>query len=180
MKYEELYEKMKNCRACTLRNRIFLPGDGNLSARVMCVGIAPSKWRTHNETFGMKSKTYFEKFLEILGLRRSDTWNSNVVKCIDYGRGTGDPAKCVYYLLQEIEIIDPRYVILFGRDTAKWVLGSELIKDGGMVIKDGRKYFTSPHPMIAVYHGAEGEARLYSVAKKIRDYMRVATLEDYL
>lgn len=128
----------------------------------------------------MKSKPYFESFLRALGLTRDDVWATNVVKCIDFGVGHGDPEKCIDFLREELEIINPKYVILFGIEAAKWVLGAKpAYADGRKVVKDDRVYFVVPHPMTCVYGGLPAFKKFMEIANKVKKEMQIS-LERWL
>ena len=166
-RYEDLFLRMIRCEKCFPREKkLLLPGTGNLDSKIMCIGEAPSKHRNFNETFGMKSKPIFEEFLKRCGLTRNDVWITNVVKCIILHEKTGDPEKCKEFILEEIDIVDPELIILFGKTATKAILG-ENHRFGEVIRTLDRVYYCVPHPMVCIYRPAEKENYM-RYADKIR------------
>ena len=59
---------------------------------------------------------------------------------------------CKGFLFKQVEIVNPRLVILLGSVACKTVLGLEKVSKirGSIVKRDGRTYFISMHPAAAV------------------------------
>jgi DNA polymerase len=149
--YEKLWLEMFKCEKCFSReDKLLLPGTGTLDTKVVAIGEAPSKHRTFNMTFGMKSKNIIDSFLSYCNLDREMIWITNCVKCIIPHKSVGNPDHCKDFLMRELDIIDPRVVILFGKTAVKTVLGKSY--DFGKVIEAlERKYVCIPHPATVLY-----------------------------
>lgn len=107
-----------------------------------------------------------------LGVKRSEVYITNATRCYkpwDVKIKPEHVKACKSYLTQEIEIVDPGYIVLAGNPALKAVFGHEgiskehgLLKDG----PDGRKYFPVLHPASALPN------RYPENRDKIRDALR--------
>jgi len=167
MKYEKLFLEMLRCERCFSRKeKLLLPGTGNINSDIMFIGEAPSKNRDYNLTFGEKSRPVFESFLEHCNLTRDSCFITNAIKCIVPKKKVGDIKKCKDFLEREIEIIDPRVLVLVGKVAIKNVLGKNY-KFGTTLNLLNRKVVCIPHPMTVVY-GKYSMTEYIKYAKEVR------------
>ena len=95
--------------------------------------------------------------LEGAGIERDDLFITNIVKCRPPRNRT--PRKdeietCTSnYLFEQIELVNPRLIMLLGVVAAKKVLGVKSINDarGRVIEQDGRKYLVGYHPAVRFY-----------------------------
>jgi len=186
-RYMEFLRKIYLCEACfKLEQKLVLPGTGNLDcpSGIMLIGEAPSVYRSFHETFGMKSKPIIDMILRVLGVTRDDVWITNVVKCIRYGVDTGRWENCWWHLVEEIDIVRPRVIILLGKTAVRALLKRDLSLNGvksGVVIK-GVPYtvYTCYHPMVAIYNPGKVQL-IYDAVKHIaEDLKQKKGLEKWL
>ncbi|MCD6483037.1 MAG: uracil-DNA glycosylase [Candidatus Aenigmarchaeota archaeon] len=124
---EELEEKIKVCKACSLwQNRTnAVPGEGNLNAKIMLIGLGPGYWEDQKgRPFVGKAGQLLNQLLESVGLKRENVYITNVVKCIPpNNRPTEEQiATCTsLYLKKQIEIISPKIIITLGEIATRWV-----------------------------------------------------------
>jgi len=91
-----------------------------------------------------------------LGIKRKDLYISNVTRCYKGPGGKITPLHiktCKPYLLDEISIVDPKYIVLAGNEALKAIFGHEGITKEHGTLKtgpDGRKYFPIIHPAAAL------------------------------
>ena len=113
-------EKAKNCFECELcknrTNTVF--SDGCEEASVMFIGEAPGK--NEDETgvpfIGRAGKLLREYLLET-GYKKNDIYIANTVKCRppENRKPTNKEKKvCEKYLTKQIELIDPKVIVLVG------------------------------------------------------------------
>ena len=136
---EKLYEDIKDCVKCKLhstrQNLVF--GKGNPEADIMFIGEGPGK---QEDILGVPFIGPAGELLTAIiekgmGLKRSDVYIANIVKCrptIDLA-GTRDrpPDKdevtaCGWILKKQIDIITPKIIITLGNPSTKFLLNSEL------------------------------------------------------
>src|SRR6266567_1313279 len=80
----ELNEKIKRCVACPLaRTRTHaVPGEGRIDADLMFIGEAPGYYEDQQgRPFVGAAGQFLEQLLASIGLKRSDVFIANVIKC---------------------------------------------------------------------------------------------------
>ena len=112
-------------------------GVGNPDAEIMFVGEAPGADEDMvGEPFVGKAGQLLTKIIETMGLRRSDVFIANVLKCRpnmphgEPGNRKPTPAEmdtCKPYLIQQIEIIQPRVIVGLGATAMEGLLGQEKV-----------------------------------------------------
>jgi uracil-DNA glycosylase family 4 len=163
---DELAAQIKVCTRCPLwksRNEA-VPGDGKYTAQVMIVAEAPGK--DEDETghpFVGSAGRFLNHVLEGTGLDRTDFFITNTVKCRPPKNRTPKKLEvdtCTSnYLFEQIELINPRLVMLLGTVAAKRVLGVKSINEarGRVIEQDGRKFLVGYHPAVRFYREDLGE-----------------------
>lgn len=172
---EALAEKVNACRRCPLGHArlkaVF--GVGNPKARVVLVGEGPGFQEDHEgEPFVGRSGQLLDKIMEtVLGLKRSDVYIANIVKChpmknpeTPEAHGNDRPptpeeiSACRPYLEEQLRAIKPLCIVTLGSVPTKVLLGT----DKGISLVRGRIYdypvelFGPGHPIkvIPTYHPA--------------------------
>jgi DNA polymerase len=172
---DALAEQVKNCRKCGLGfarlNAVF--GVGTYKAKVVFVGEGPGFQEDHQgEPFVGRSGQLLDKILEtVLGLKRSDVYIANIVKChpmknpeAPESHGNDRPptpeeiSACRPYLDEQLRFIKPVCIVTLGSVATKVLLGTEK----GISLMRGRAYdypvelFGPGHPIkvIPTYHPA--------------------------
>ena len=110
-------------------------GVGNPEAELMFVGEAPGADEdTAGEPFVGKAGQLLSKIIETMGFARSDVYIANVLKCRpDMPEGTSGNRKptlpemnqCKPYLLEQIQIIQPRVLVGLGATAMEGLLGTD-------------------------------------------------------
>ena len=108
-------------------------GVGNPDAEVMFVGEAPGADEDLvGEPFVGKAGQLLTRIIEVMGFRRADIYIANVLKCRpDTPPGESKNRKpthaemdvCKPYLLQQIEIIQPKVLVALGGTAVEGLLG---------------------------------------------------------
>jgi uracil-DNA glycosylase family 4 len=157
---EELAGQIRVCVKCPLHESrtIAVPGDGKPNARVMIIAEAPGK--DEDETghpFVGASGRFLNQVLEGTGIDRGDFFITNTVKCRPPKNRTPkrlEVETCTStYLFEQIELINPRLLMLLGGVAAKKLLGVKTIGEarGKVIERDGRKYIVGYHPAVRFY-----------------------------
>lgn len=102
-----------------------VPGAGNPDAEIMFIGEGPG-W--HEDRQGLPfvgaAGQFLNEMLEKIGLKRSDVFITNVVKCRPPGNRDPLPdeiAACSVYLDEQIAAINPKVVVTLGRfSMSRW------------------------------------------------------------
>jgi len=116
------------CRACCLaegRTRT-VPGSGDPAARLVFVGEAPG---FHEDQQGVpfvgRAGQLLETLLIGIGLKRSDVFICNVIKCRPPENRDPRPDEieaCEPFLLRQLEVIKPALICALGRHAAQTLL----------------------------------------------------------
>lgn len=141
MTLETLKEKVLACRDCPLGkyrlNAVF--GVGNPHAKLMFIGEGPGFQEDHQgEPFVGRSGQLLDKIMEtVLGLKRSDVFIANIVKCHpmknpetpeehsnDRPPTAEEIAVCRHYLEEQISLIKPLCIVPLGSVAAKFLLNT--------------------------------------------------------
>ncbi|MDH3260319.1 MAG: uracil-DNA glycosylase [Acidimicrobiia bacterium] len=151
-----LAEQAATCTACglaeTRTNVVF--GDGSVRAQVMFVGEGPGR----NEDlqglpFVGAAGQLLNRLLSEIGLQRSDTYITNVVKCRPPGNRDPRPDEitaCKDFLSGQIRLIDPVVVVTLGNFATKLLLREER----GITRLRGRAYPWWNRTVIPTFHPA--------------------------
>jgi DNA polymerase len=117
----------RRCRLCQGRSQVVF-GAGDPHARVMFVGEGPGADEDRlGEPFVGRAGQLLTSMLRAIGLRREEVYIANVVKCRP--PGNRDPeddeaGACLPFLWRQIELIDPRAIVLLGKVAAGHFLGT--------------------------------------------------------
>ncbi len=136
MGWDELERAVATCTACTLNatrtQTVF--GVGNRSAEWMLVGEAPgAEEDARGEPFVGQAGRLLDNMLAAVGLTRTGSdaravYIANVLKCRPPGNRNPAPEEVAYcdpFLRRQIELVNPRLVLVMGRFAAQSLLGTE-------------------------------------------------------
>ncbi len=127
----QLKERIKNCQKCPLaKTRTHLVfGAGDEHAKLMFVGEAPGRDEDlQGEPFVGKAGQLLTKIINSIGLKRSDVYIANILKCRPPGNRNPEPyeiAMCQGYLLEQISIIKPKIICALGKFATQTLLNSQ-------------------------------------------------------
>ena len=152
-----LREEALACTACRLaetRTHVVF-GVGNPEADLMFVGEAPGRNEDlQGEPFVGAAGKLLTQLLSEIGLRRSDVYIANVLKCRPPGNRDPRPDEiesCKHFLRDQLGLIDPRVVVTLGNFATKLLLRT----DTGITRLRGRAYpWWRDKTLIPTYHPA--------------------------
>jgi uracil-DNA glycosylase len=157
---ERIASEVIGCPLCKLSRtrRNAVPGEGQVSAKIMFIGEAPGK----NED--LKGKPFvgaagriLDQAMEKAGIERSKVFITNVVKCRPPGNRVPEEDEriaCQPYLQRQISLISPKIICVLGSTAYSSILGGKSIaaSRGKIVKKDGQRYFLTVHPAATIYN----------------------------
>jgi len=163
MTLQELSVSLHDCQRCKLaklgRSQVVF-GTGNTSANIMFVGEAPGfNEDRQGEPFVGAAGKLLDKLLESAGLSRSQVYIANVIKCRPPNNRdpeTDEVDTCKPFLLQQIEMIQPKLVCTLGNWATQTILEKKvpITKVKGSAIKLERfVVFPLLHPAAALHQG---------------------------
>jgi DNA polymerase len=135
-------------------------GVGNPDAEVMFVGEAPGADEDkQGEPFVGRAGQLLTKIIETMGFQRSEIYIANVLKCRpDMPPGStgnrrptlAEMETCLPYLREQIDIIQPRFIVALGSVAMEGLLG----KAEPMRVLRGKWHSFQGIPVMATYHPA--------------------------
>lgn len=162
IKLNEIASEVRKCTLCELsRSRTHaVPGEGDPDARIMLIGEGPGYHEDQQgRPFVGASGKFLEELLGLAGLKRSDVFIGNVVKCRPPGNRDPLPdeiSACSGYLNRQIEAIDPEVIVTLGRfSMARWFSGERISRIHGQPRKVGNRLIVPMfHPAAALHQGS--------------------------
>ncbi|MBN1688154.1 MAG: uracil-DNA glycosylase [Candidatus Omnitrophica bacterium] len=176
----DLREQALKCTACeelaSTRNKVVF-GAGNVQAKLMFVGEAPGRDEDiQGLPFVGKAGQLLTKIIESIGLKRSDVFIANCLRCRPPGNRTPKPEEilnCEPFLSGTIDLIQPKIICALGTFAAQ-----ALLKTGSSISQmRGRFHDYRGIPVLCTYHPAyllrnPGEKRkVWEDMKKIKGEM---------
>ena len=179
---KELYNDVMSCSKCRLakNRRTIVFGEGSIKADLMFIGEGPGQ--REDETgrpFVGPAGQLLDKMLEGIGLKRSDVYIANVVKCRP--PNNRDPeederAQCIGYLRAQVAFIRPKIIVCLGRVAAGSILGRtvRMMREHGQPVKV--KNFTilpTFHPAALLHnpdHRADAQADFKVIEGLLREH----------
>lgn len=137
-------------------SRSFVPGEGPLDAKVMFVGQAPGRNEDEQKRpfVGMSGKL-LDRLIKLAGLNRRNVYICSVVQFfppLNRAPTYDEIENCRGFLLRQIEIVNPKIIVLLGSIASKTLANIESIvgEHGRLIEKNKRRYFVTLHPAAAV------------------------------
>ncbi|MBQ8671101.1 MAG: uracil-DNA glycosylase [Alphaproteobacteria bacterium] len=176
----ELKKAVESFDGCSLKfsanSTVF--GYGNPNAAVMFIGEAPGADEDREgKPFVGKSGGLLDKMIAAIGLKREDCFISNILPWRPPGNRTptdGEVAVCLPFLRRQIELVDPKVIILLGGSAANAVL--ENVDSISSLRGHFTDYTTSQGkviPTLSTYHPAFLLRTPNQKAKSWSDFMRL-------
>jgi DNA polymerase len=180
----KIAEEVSTCQKCTLYHsrKLSVPGEGPSNAEIMFIGEGPGFHENEQgRPFVGAAGNLLNELLAQAGLKRSEVWIGNVVKCRPPGNRDPLPeelAACNSYLQRQIAVIDPKIIITLGRiSMGKYLPGSKISAIHGQMQRVGGRFVIAMfHPAAALHQAALKPALLkdFSQLPKLLEQARAA------
>jgi DNA polymerase len=190
---EKIASEVIGCPLCKLSRsrKNAVPGDGQLSSKIMFIGEAPGKNEDEQgKPFVGAAGTILNQALEKAGIKRAEVFITNVVKCRPPGNRVPENDErsiCRQYLDRQISLIAPKIICILGSTAYSSILGGKSItKNRGKIMERNRqKYFLTIHPAAAIYNKNLRSVLnndLFLLSKEIKkmEYDKSTSLLDYI
>ncbi len=173
----EVSKEVSVCTRCPLYHsrKHAVPGEGSAHAEIMFIGEGPGFHENEQgRPFVGPAGKYLEELLAGIGLKRSDVFITNVVKCRPPGNRDPEPGEietCSGYLDRQIQAINPKVIVTLGRFSMARYLPNAKISTA-----HGRATHVNGRLVVAMYHPA---AALHQPALKptiAEDFARLPEL----
>ena len=190
---EKIASEVIGCPLCKLSRsrRNAVPGDGQLSSKIMFIGEAPGKNEDEQgKPFVGAAGMILNQALEKAGIKRAEVFITNVVKCRPPNNRlpeNDERSICRQYLDRQISLIAPKIICILGSTAYSSILGGKSItKNRGKIMeRNGQKYFLTIHPAAAIYNKnlrsvLNNDFFLLSKEIKKMEYDKRTSLLDYI
>ncbi len=159
---EKIDDEVRRCRKCqlgSLRTNA-VPGEGNPNARIVFVGEGPGADEdAQARPFVGRAGKLLDKVIVACGLKRSDVFICNILKCRPPDNRDPRPDEiisCLPYLQRQIELIKPDVIVALGAHAARTLLNTN--KPIGRLRGQFHQYYAGlgrpPIKLMATYHTA--------------------------
>ena len=174
---EQIREELGDCTRCRLcegrKNIVF--GVGNPNAQLMFIGEGPGRDEDiQGEPFVGRAGQLLTKIIEAMGMKRSDVYIGNVIKCRPPENRTPLPdeiATCIPFLHQQIDSIRPKAIVCLGAVAYKSLLQTEAPISrmrGQWQEYKGIKVMPTYHPAFLL-RNPDAKRLVWEDMKKVRD-----------
>jgi len=158
----QIAEEVSTCQKCALyrSRKLSVPGEGPMNSEVMFIGEGPGFHENEQgRPFVGAAGNLLNELLAAAGLKRSEVWIGNVVKCRPPGNRDPLPeelAACDQYLERQIAIINPKIIITLGRiSMGKYMPGAKISSVHGQMRRVGDRFVIAMfHPAAALHQAA--------------------------
>ena len=180
---EKIADEVRQCRKCdlgSLRTNA-VPGEGNPNARILFVGEGPGADEdAQGRPFVGRAGKLLDKIIAACGLKRSDVFIANIVKCRppeNREPRADEIINCFPYLQKQIEIINPEVIVALGAPATRTLLN--INKAIGQLRGQFHEYYaglgSTPIKLMPTYHTAyllrnyseENRRRVWEDMKKV-------------
>lgn len=114
-----------NCKLCTGRTNVVF-GDGNINADLMFIGEGPGQDEDiQGLPFVGKAGQLLTKMILAMQFQRQEVYIANIVKCRPPNNRNPEPDEinaCLPYLIQQINLVQPKVLVLLGAVPLKALL----------------------------------------------------------
>ncbi|HJU84994.1 MAG TPA: uracil-DNA glycosylase [Nitrososphaeraceae archaeon] len=152
--------KIRGCTLCKLSRtrKNAVAGEGSCSAKVMLVGEAPGRQEDlEGKPFVGYSGRILDSALAKAGIKRSDVFITNVVKCRPPNNRrpeSNELIACMGHLERQISLVSPKIICILGSTAYRSLLGGKsIVADRGKIVeRGGKRYFLTVHPASTIYN----------------------------
>lgn len=186
---DEIAQQVRQCRRCRLCevSHNTVPGEGNPSAEILFIGEAPGRQEDLlGRPFVGAAGKLLQQMLEVIGLKRTDVFITNIVKHRPPENRDPFPDEieaCSPYLKQQILIIQPKLIVTLGRHAMNTFLPGFKISEIHGKPKRAQSFFNKRQVFFPLYHPASAlynpglKSVLFEDMKKIPALLNKILLE---
>ncbi len=158
----QIAKEVAVCERCALYHsrKHAVPGEGPADAEIMFIGEGPGFHENEQgRPFVGAAGKFLDELLEQAGLKRSQVWIGNVVKCRPPGNRDPLPeelAACNEFLERQIHAINPKIIITLGRySMGRFMPGAKISAVHGQMRRVGDRFVIAMfHPAAALHQGS--------------------------
>jgi len=175
-----IHSEILECTKCELHKSRTnaVPGEGPPDARIVFVGEGPGQNEDEQgKPFVGAAGKFLTELLESIGLKRSDVFITNIVKCRPPNNRAprkSETEACNPYLQSQIRLINPRIVCALGTPAITTLIGDEYSASkshGNPLLKGQITFLPMYHPAAALYDASLKETLFHDfhILKQLLD-----------
>jgi DNA polymerase len=158
----QVADEVSICTKCILHysRKLAVPGEGPANAKIMFIGEGPGFHENEQgRPFVGAAGKFLEELLAKIGMKRTDVFITNVVKCRPPGNRDPLPEEleaCSDYLERQIQAINPKVIVTLGRySMARFLPNAKISGVHGQAMRvRGRLIVPMYHPAAALHQGS--------------------------
>ena len=181
---QEAAHEASACTKCRLaggRTQVVY-GTGNADADLMFIGEGPGYYEDkQGEPFVGAAGQLLNRMLEEIGVRRSDVYIANVIKCRPPGNRDPLPEEvdaCTPWLREQIALIEPRVIVTLGNFATRFMLDKPVSISrvrGQRFPQEGRTIIPTFHPAAILRGGGEASTQMVALRSDFQEIKRALT-----
>jgi DNA polymerase len=156
---QQIAKEVSSCEKCKLHatRKKAVPGEGPSNAKIMFIGEGPGFHENEQgRPFVGAAGKFLEELLASIGMKRSDVFIANVVKCRppqNRDPESDELKACNDYLERQIALINPKVIVTLGRySMEKFFPGAKISNIHGQARAiGGRLVLAMFHPAAALH-----------------------------
>jgi len=156
---KQVAEEAAVCTRCNLHysRKLAVPGEGPPDAEILFIGEGPGFHENQQgRPFVGAAGRLLDELLEKIGLKRSEVFITNIVKCRPPSNRDPEPQEieaCSDYLDRQIQAINPKVIVTLGRFSMNRYLPNAKISEihGQAMNVKGRTIVAMYHPAAALH-----------------------------
>jgi len=178
---QEAAHEASACTKCRLaggRTQVVY-GTGNADADLMFIGEGPGYYEDkQGEPFVGAAGQLLNRMLEEIGVRRSDVYIANVIKCRPPGNRDPLPEEvdaCTPWLREQIALIEPRVIVTLGNFATRFMLDKPVSISrvrGQRFPQEGRTIIPTFHPAAILRGGGEASTQMVALRSDFLEIKR--------
>jgi uracil-DNA glycosylase len=178
---QEAAHEASACTKCRLaggRTQVVY-GTGNPDADLMFIGEGPGYYEDkQGEPFVGAAGQLLNRMLEEIGVRRSDVYIANVIKCRPPGNRDPLPEEvdaCTPWLREQIALIEPRVIVTLGNFATRFMLDKPVSISrvrGQRFPQEGRTIIPTFHPAAILRGGGEASTQMVALRSDFQEIKR--------
>jgi uracil-DNA glycosylase family 4 len=169
----QVAQEVSVCEKCVLHHsrKLAVPGEGPSDAEIMFIGEGPGFYENEQgRPFVGAAGKFLDELLAAAGMKRSEVWIGNVVKCRPPSNRDPLPdelAACDGYLQRQIDAINPSVIVTLGRfSMGRFMPGAKISTVHGQMRRIGERHVIAMfHPAAALHQASLKPAVVADFAK---------------
>jgi len=184
--WEQLYDEIgacSKCRLCQTRSNV-VPGEGDIRSDIMFIGEGPGRDEDmQGRPFVGRSGELLTRMIEAIGLKRSEVYICNIVKCRPPQNRNPEPDEaqaCMNYLRAQFALVRPKIIVLLGKVACRYTLNEEISvmrEHGHWYERKGVYFMPTFHPSALLRDPAK-KRDAWDDFQKIRDKLSAIRAEN--